>query len=114
MFCIVDDKCVWKVKAVCKLGSDVVCPVDCSLKDLVFEREAILARIVSEKKLLRKMFFFMRQRKKLEIRDKSCGVLVLYNVLEEHFGMPNVLKQEMNMIMTDDDRVKSVLKDFLG
>lgn len=86
------------------------CLGSCDFKTLAFEKDAILQRIVFERRQITKMYFLSKDRKKEQILDKTRGVILLYDVLQKFFGMPNPLKKKVNVLITDDERMKSVMK----
>lgn len=101
--------CVWRDKGVCLLKAPD-CLGSCDFKTLAFEKDAILQRIVFERRQITKMYFLSKDRKKEQILDKTRGVILLYDVLQKFFGMPNPLKKKVNVLITDDERMKSVMK----
>jgi hypothetical protein len=96
---LLDEKtiCVWLYKSVCKIPEDKSCPVDCSLKGLIFEQDSILAKIKEEEMNIANLKKEGMFRNRQKIRDSVMGIYVLEKTLKEHFNFvaPHVVDKDV-------------------
>lgn len=79
------DGCVWKLKGICKIPDDKLCPDDCDLKDLEFDKNKIIERMKFEEKEVQRLKKESMWKNRDVIKDRIMGMYVLQKCLKKHF-----------------------------
>lgn len=91
------DNCLWLKNDICHIKNDELCPDDCDLKDLEFDKESIIKRMKDEEinvKKLKKEGIFRNREK---IKDKIMGIYTMQKALNKHFNHiePKVIDKDI-------------------
>jgi len=105
--------CIWDRKGYCLFTIpnsntntlEDVCR-HCDWRTLQFSTGAMHKRIRKEKLSISRLYIIARERKKVEIFDKTVGIYKMYEVLEKEFGEENPVKAQLS----DPDFVKKVVR----
>ena len=79
------DICPWLKNKICHIEKHEVCPDDCDLKTLRFDKDDIVTRMKEEEKNIQKLKKEGMFKNREKIKDKIAGVYVLQKTLNEHF-----------------------------
>lgn len=94
------DNCIWFSKSVCKIEKDKVCPEDCDLKTLKFEKDEIINRMKQEEQnihRLKKEGLFKNMEK---IKDIIMGCYVLQKIISKEWNHiePKVVDKDLEKL----------------
>lgn len=94
--------CLWLKNSVCKISDIQVCPDDCSLKTLNFDKESIVKRIKEEEEKVYKLKREGMFRNRNKIKDLVMGIYILQKALNKFFDViePHVVDKELEKTVT--------------
>lgn len=80
------ENCIWFSKKICKITEDNSCPVDCSLRELEFNKDSILNRMKEENNNIKELKKKGIWKNRKEIKDKIGGIMSLQKALKKNFN----------------------------
>jgi hypothetical protein len=105
----VKKNCVWKQKEYCKITEDTVCPEDCSLRSLLFDKDKIIERMKSEEIEIQNLKKDGMFKNKHKIIDLIMGLSVLNKCLVKEFDY-----KETVVVDKDFERKNAMMLKSMG